>query len=334
MTDLPEKRYFDKNCDSAVPNTDQWSINPGPGTGRQVFSFVGRPGGLALRGDNELFVSDLMSGDIWRIDQYGTGERLGSIPAGPGEKRQNYRDISTPAGLAFAPDGSLFLADPARNRICALLPNGSFRVVAGGANGYRDGQADEAMFSFPLDVALASDGTCYVADSGNDRIRLISADGYVTTLAGSIYDYGDGHGFNARFRRPGALEINSLGICYVADTGNNVIRSVTRDGLVATFAGDWLGGDHDGKGTDIGMRWPTGVAVGSDDSVWVADHGNGALRHISTDGASAANLRLHGRRWPTAVAMISDSKVALACVAFDQIMRPEAYVIILEMAHN
>ncbi|TAN31014.1 hypothetical protein EPN29_14165 [bacterium] len=330
MSDLPEKGHFSQIHDEEIPKNDHWSIYPKQGSGRLVFSFPGRPGGIASSGENSLIVSDFSSGDIWQIDLERVGAIFRLVPAGIDGKGQFHQDIATPAGLAFAFDGSIYLADSARHRISAVSPDGSFRVVAGGANGYRDGPAGEAMFSFPLDVALASDGSCYVADSGNDRIRLISPDGYVTTLAGSIYDYGDGCGPDARLRRPGALEFNSLGTCYVADTGNNVIRGITPDGQVTTFAGDSLGGDQDGKGPEAGMRWPTGIAVGSDDSVWVADHGNGAVRRITADGASATVLRLHGRRWPTAVAAVSDSKVAIAYVAFDQITRPQAHLMILD----
>ncbi|MGH9171840.1 MAG: hypothetical protein ACRD0Z_13375 [Acidimicrobiales bacterium] len=268
-----------------------------------LLSFASCPGGIALTRDGALWVSDPQSGAISRL---GVGGTLDTVvrPRVARDGRRNAPAPATPVGLAEAPDGSVYVADRSGHRIWAIWADGSARVVTGGAQGSRDGSTAEAMFRYPADVAFASDGTCYVADTANDRIRLVSPDGVVTTLAGASYGYRDGRGADARFRRPSALDVASDGACYVADTGNNAVRLVTPDGSVTTLAGIPPGGDRDGTGEQIGLRWPTGIAAGAG-GVFVADHGNGVVRHVDTSGTSRTWLRLDGLRWPVSVALKS-----------------------------
>jgi len=290
-------------------------------------------GGLAVESNGTILVSDTSSGTIWCVAQDATATPVAVVPAHLDTGWEDQTRLITPAGLARSPDGSLFVADSTRHRVCAVSPEGLVRVVAGGANGYRDGPGTEAMFRYPLDVALAADGTCYVADTGNDCIRAIFPDGMVATIAGSNYDFGDGRGPDARFRRPAALDCDGEGVSWVADTGNNAIRRVTPDGLVTTLAGEPPGGDRDVSGRGVGLRWPTGIAVEPDGSVWVADHGNGALRHITATGETTTRLRLTGLRWPVAVARSGDGSVAVAGSALDDVRVPEACVMVLSNPH-
>ena len=289
------------------------------------FTFQGRPAGLAVAPDDTTLVSDATSRSLWRI----SGGGAPAIVAGPATEVPDTtgRRILRPAGLAVASDGTVLVADASGHRIWAVAPAGSLRLVAGSVYGYRDGPGAEALFRFPSGVAIGPDGTCYVADTGNDRIRTITPDGLVATLAGSIYDYGDGRGAAARFRRPEAVTVDVDGTCYVADTGNNAIRRITPDGEVTTLAGSPPGGDRDGVGAEMGLRWPTGLVLGGDGELWVADHGNGALRRIDRSGASTTPLRLSGRHWPVAVARAPDGAVIVAVAVLDDVRRPQACLI-------
>ena len=294
-----------------------------------LLTFTGHPGGVAVGADDSLWVSDTLSGTIWRVAGDGTTAPvvLGRPGFEPG------RDVATrvlaPAGLAQAPDGSMFVADSSGHRVCAVTADGSVRVVAGGANGYRDGASTAARFRNPLDVAFAPDGACYVADTGNNRIRRIAPDGSVTTVAGSIYDYGDGRGAAARFRRPAAIDVDVEGTCYVADTGNNAVRRITLDGAVTTLAGAPPGGDGDETRVGVGLCWPTGLAAGPAGIVWVADHGNGALRRIGPAGESSTSLRFAGLRWPVSVALRADGTLVVAGAARYDMHVPEACVLVV-----
>jgi len=104
-------------------------------------------------------------------------------------------------------------------------------TLAGSSEGYADGSGSAAQFSGPLDVAVDAQGNVYVADTANHRIRKITPDGAVTTLAGSgTPGNADGPATEARFRGPEEVTVDSAGNVYVADTGNHRIRKiVTRD---------------------------------------------------------------------------------------------------------
>lgn len=255
-------------------------------------------------------MSDSDSATIWRISLEGTAEPLIALAIG--------RDrLYSPAGMALALDGSLVVADATAHRVCSVGLDGSIRVLAGGASGYREGPAAQAAFRFPRAVAVGSDGTVFVADAGNDRIRQISPDGQVATLAGSIYDYGDGTGSHARFRRPSGLAIDPSGVLYVADTGNNAIRRLAPDGRVNTVAGSPPGGHGDGAGRAAGLRWPAAVAVGDDGWLWVADYGNSAVRLIDRAGATSTVFEIPGLGWPAAVAALPGCRAVVAGSALD-----------------
>src|SRR5262249_34125519 len=105
----------------------------------------------------------------------------------------------------------------------------------------------EAGFADPFGVAVAPDGTVYVADAGDsNRIRKIALDGSVSSLAGSEEGFADGIGANARFNSPSGLALDKAGNIYVADTANNRIRKITRDAVVTTVAGNGTRGYRDG----------------------------------------------------------------------------------------
>lgn len=294
-----------------------------------LLTFTGQPGGVACDVDDSVWISDIRSGIIRRVATDGTTTSVDLRRTGDEHGRHVTPSVLVPAGLAVGSDGSLFVADRSGNRVCAVAPDGSVRVVAGGANGYRDGESTEAQFRHPLDVAFAPDGACYVADTGNNRIRRIASDGSVTTVAGSIYDYGDGRGADARFRQPAAIDVDGEGICYAADTGNNAVRRITPDGAVVTLAGAPPGGDGDGAGLGVGLRWPTGIAIGAGGVVWIADHGNRALRRIDLAGESSTCLRLEGLSWPVSVALRADETLVVSGVAWHDLNTSEACLMVV-----
>jgi sugar lactone lactonase YvrE len=159
-------------------------------------------------------------------------------------------------------------------------------VLAGdGVAGLRDAEADDARFSEPFGVASAPDGTIYVADAGvAQRIRRITPAGIVSTLAGGERGYVDGDPTAARFDTPSGLAIDAAGTLYVADTGNNVIRSINPKGVVSTIAGDGTAGYRDGPAREARFNGPVGVAVDARGRVIVADTYNDRIRAIHPDG--------------------------------------------------
>lgn len=196
-----------------------------------------------------------------------------------------------PGAIVVSPDGTLFVADTGNHVIRRITPDGTVSTYAGapGVFGTANGTAAEARFYQPSGLALASDGALYVADTGNHAIRLIAVDGTVSTLAGSPGRSGaaDGPALSALFRLPEAVTLAPDGTLFVADTENHAIRALSADrGTVSTVAGS-LGtsGAVDAVGGAARFRYPGGLALASDGSLYVADTFSHTLRRVAPDGA-------------------------------------------------
>lgn len=192
-----------------------------------------------------------------------------------------------PSGIALMDDGSLLVADQGNHRIRKVSPAGEVSTFAGsGTKGYLNGAADVAQFNSPTGVAVGTDGTVYVADKDNQRIRRVSPSGEVSTLAGTgAVGTSDGVGTGAKFSYPYAVTVDAGGTVYVADTGNSLIRKITPQGHVSTLAGSAGPGYADGQALgEARFQMPTGVAVTANGTVLVADRSNHRLRRVSPDG--------------------------------------------------
>ena len=161
-----------------------------------------------------------------------------------------------------------------------------------GGPGVDDGAASAARFSLPSGVAIASEGTLYIADSYNNTIRKMS-NGQVSTLAGSPgpTGYGDGQGAAARFNSPDAVAVDAAQNVYVADSSNYVIRKISPGGAVTTLAGvAGTSGDADGQGNAARFQRPVGLVSDPAGNVYVVDQPIGTydtantLRKVTPDG--------------------------------------------------
>ena len=196
--------------------------------------------------------------------------------------------FSGPFGLAVDRSGTVFVADTGNNRIRRIATSGLVLDAAGsGVAGYRDGPSDEAQFSAPNALAVGADGTVYVGDAGNLRIRAISPSGVVSTLAGSgKVGYADGVGTSASFSSTGAIIIGPDGTLYVPDRDNNVVRKITRDGVVSTYAGTGHRAHVDGpRGVGEFNAPQRGGGADAAGNVYVLDTGDNRIRKIEPAGA-------------------------------------------------
>lgn len=156
-------------------------------------------------------------------------------------------------------------------------------VAGDGTPLFRDGA--QSGFSDPFGVAVAIDGTVYVADAGeSNRVRKIATDGNVTTFAGGNEGFSDGPTTSASFNTPSGLALGADGSLFVADTGNNRIRKITRDGQVSTVAGNGKAGHADGPASQAEFNGPIGIAVDKSGNIYIADAYNDRIRMIGTDG--------------------------------------------------
>jgi sugar lactone lactonase YvrE len=176
----------------------------------------------------------------------------------------------------------VYVADYTGHKIRKITPAGVVTTLAGsGAQGAVDGTGTAASFSWPQGLAVDSSGNVYVADSGNNRIRKITPDGVVTTLAGNgTTTFADGTGTNATFRSPNAIAFDSVGNIFVSEAIGHRIRKITPSGIVTTLAGSGTATFADGTGTNASIWFPFGVAVDSGGIVYVGDQGNKRIRKI------------------------------------------------------
>jgi NHL repeat len=192
--------------------------------------------------------------------------------------------------------------------------------------GLTDGQGTTARFNGPAAVAAAPDGALYVADSRNHRLRRVTPDGTVTTVAGSgpvdcmPAGFADGPGDQARLFNPSGVAVARDGAVYFADTGNHRIRCL-KDGTVTTVAGgpterDALGfetgGFRDGPGPQAQFRLPGALCLTPTGDLLVADLGNSAVRRIAKDGKVTTVVRGGALKQPTGLMALAGGLVLVA----------------------
>jgi sugar lactone lactonase YvrE len=198
--------------------------------------------------------------------------------------------FDNPVGVALDSGGDLFVADKSNQVIREVTSGGVVTTIAGmaGSFGTTDGTGSAARFNQPTGVAVGSGGDIYVADSGNNTIRRVTAQGAVTTLAGTAGTGGltDGTGGAGLFNQPYGIAIDGSGNLFVTDFGNALVRKVTQGGVVTTIAG--LGatpGHVDGDGSTARFNQPTGIAIDGSGNLYVADSGNDTIRKVTQSGS-------------------------------------------------
>lgn len=197
--------------------------------------------------------------------------------------------FTSPSGVAFDAAGNLYVADSGNRIVRRITPQGVVSTLAGraGVAGSTDGVGDAARFSEPYMLAVAPTGDVYVTDRAAHTLRRISAAGVVTTVAGSpgLWGRQDGRGANAYFNNPAGVTVTADGIVYVADSGNHAIRRVDPDGTVTTYAGSpGQSGSVNGTGGAARFSIPSGLALGPDGSLYVAEAGGGLIRKVAAGG--------------------------------------------------
>ncbi len=220
-----------------------------------------------------------------------------------------------PWGMALDAEGNVIVADSGNDAIRRITPAGQVTTISGHAGeGLRDGPRAQAQFSEPQGVAVGPDGSIYVADTRNNRIRRIAPDGDVTTVAGggppsaegNWGAFRDGPGGEARFREPSSLAFDSAGNLLITDRGNNRIRLLSPAGNVSTIAGASTipapdrhagnSGSFDGPGNQARFFSPDGIVVDNEGVVFFTES-NHAVRTIDSGGYVAAVLRTAHARY-------------------------------------
>ena len=245
--------------------------------GRAAFS---DPFGVAIAKDGNVYVSDAgESNRIRKITPEGVVTTFAGGNEGFSDGAGSAASFNTPSGLAIDANGNLYVADTANNRIRKITPTGEVSTIAGdGTAAYSDGPAAQARFNGPIGVAVDTRGNVFVADTYNDRIRMISPDGTVSTVAGAgTPGYADGDRNTSLFDTPCGIIAANDGTLIVADTGNDSLRKISPDGNVSTWSVS-VNGES--------MSSPIGLALTHDNYFYVTELDRSRVLQIAPDGST------------------------------------------------
>jgi len=244
------------------------------------------PSSLALLPDGNLLALDRYNHRIRKISPEGGV----STYWGAGERGNRDGDAATgrlnqPIALLALADGAVVIADAQNHSIRKLSPDGQLSTLAGtGSDGYQEGMTLQVEFNWPADLAADSAGNLYIADRYNHAIRRLSPQGEVKTLAGNgEAGSEDGTGKKAAFNEPMGIVMGPDQALYVSDSQNNLIRRVTLQGEVTTYAGSGLPGSRDDIASKAEFRTPAGLDFDKQGNLYVADRLNHRIRVITPE---------------------------------------------------
>ncbi len=304
---------FSDNRIRKVSTTGVISTLAGTGTGgysgdagAAVSAKINSPRGLALDVAGNLYIADQNNHVIRRVTPSGIISTFAGTGVsgytGDGGSALGAR-LSYPQAVAVDRNGNILITD-LNYVVRKVNSSGIISTIAGtaGISGYTGdgGAATAATFATPYGICTDTAGNIYVADNGNHVIRRINSAGIISTYCGNGtpgYTGDGGAAIAAQLNYPMGVVADSAGNLYIGDESNNVVRHITRAGIISTLAGTGVSGYSGDRGMAIlaKLSLPTGVSCDGQGNVYVVDHGNYVVRKIDltnrapafTAGASA-----------------------------------------------
>jgi sugar lactone lactonase YvrE len=244
------------------------------------------PTGVAVDAAGNVYVADYGNNQIRKISPSGVVSTLaGNGTQGSINGAGNIATFNGPTSVAVDQSGNIYVADANDNQIRKVTATGLVSTLAGSdSTGSVDGLGPAAYFFGPSGVATDLQGNVYVADAGNNLIRMVTPAGNTSTIAGNDNPgSNNGAGLAATFNNPTGLAVDASGNIYVADLLNNLIRKIS-GGQVTTLAGSDTTATINGVGTAAAFYFPNSVAVDASSNVYVTEYVTNLIRKIAPDG--------------------------------------------------
>ena len=251
-----------------------------------VAQFYG-PEGATMDAQGNVYVADNGNYSIRKITPSGTVSTLaGNGTDGFVNGLLADARFSGPVDVALDRQENLYVADYGNNCLRKITPAGVVSTLAGtGVAGFADGGAATAQFNGPNGLVVDGQGVIYVSDYNNSRIRKVTPNGTVSTVAGTGQrGFADGPSSSAQFSGPEGLAIDGRGTLYVAEFAGHRIRKIAPNGMVSTLAGTGVRGYADGAGSTAQFYGVSGLALDAHGDLLVADAGNYCVRKVTPAG--------------------------------------------------
>jgi sugar lactone lactonase YvrE len=279
----------------------------GPATAAQLAG----PTGVAVDNAGNLFIADFDNGRVRKVTPAGAISTIaGPVLSDP---------LDRPLSVAVDGDGNIFYAVSYRNQIRKITPQGTVSIVAGGNTGGFGGDGGSALaakLNIPMGLAIDAAGNLFIADTDNNRVRKVTPQGTISTVAGNGSDgfgggfpndtgSGDGGPATSAQLVPLAVAVDRYGNLFITDYHNSRIRKVTPTGTISTVAGNSISGTggpglgqllfsypnppydiggfsgDDGPATGAQLNHPTGLAVDANGDLFIADNQNSRIRKVT-----------------------------------------------------
>ncbi len=253
------------------------------------------PMAIARGSNGTLYIADTFNQRIRSVQTDGvirTVVGTGTIGYGGDTGAATAALIASPYGVAVDTAGNLYFADTRSHIIRKVSTTGTITRIAGtGVQGYGGdgGNAVDALLNLPTGLAVDAAGNIYVADTQNHRIRKITTDGKIATIAGTGQPNMTGDGdlaTNAALNFPEAVALDSAGNLYISDTLNQRIRKVSSAGIITTYVGSGTQGfrGDGGAATAAQLNYPRGLYLDASGVLYFVDSLNSRVRVVTENG--------------------------------------------------
>ena len=263
--------------------------------GAATLSKMSNPSSVASDCNGNTYIADYGNGVVRKVDARGvitTFAGNGTIGYSGDNGPATAAELSNPTGVAIDGNGNVYISDYSNMVIRMVNTSGVITTFAGnGGHGYSgdNGPATSAELNYPVGLAVDNANNVYITDYLNSAIRMVNAEGIITTVAGNgIAGYtGDGgQANNAQLNYPRGVAVDGSGNIYIADYSNNVIRKVNASGIISTFAGVGIEG-YSGDGGEAvlaKLNNPWGIAVDGHNNVYFSELHNNVIRKVDSTG--------------------------------------------------